>query len=115
MKKLEYSPLVRNKLKALKEWLIEHFDEETALSVLAGIVSDADLLSDDPELGTNISETYDVETEYRYFFTHQHYLIYRIESGKVIIVQMFNEKEDFMMSLLGMSGRTQESIDYWGE
>jgi hypothetical protein len=28
---------------------------------------------------------------------------------------MFNEKEDFMMKLFGMSGRTPESIDYWGE
>jgi hypothetical protein len=41
--------------------------------------------------------------------------IYRIEDDKVVIVQMFNEKEDFMMKLFGISGRTQESIDYWGE
>ncbi len=115
MKKLEYSPLVRNKMKSLKQWLVEHYDEETAIKVLAGITSDADHLSDNPQMGTNISEMYDVETEYWYLFTHQHYMIYRIESKKVIIVQMFNEKEDFMMHLFGISGRTQESIDYWGE
>ena len=33
----------------------------------------------------------------------------------VIIVQMFHERQDFMMKLFGISGRTQESIDYWGE
>ena len=115
MKKLEYSPLVRNKLKALKKWLVEHFDEETALNVLTGITSDADLLSDNPKPVTNISEMYEVETEYWYLFTHQHYMIYRIEAKKVMIVQMFNEREDFMMTLFGISGRTQESIDYWGE
>ena len=58
---------------------------------------------------------YDIDTDYWYLFTHQHYLIYRIEKGKVTIVQMFNEREDFMMKLFGISGRTQESIDYWGE
>ena len=34
---------------------------------------------------------------------------------KDFIVQMFHELEDFMMKLFGVSGRTQESIDYWGE
>ena len=31
------------------------------------------------------------------------------------IAEMFGEKEDFMYKLFGISGRTQESIDYWGE
>ena len=115
MARLEYSPLVRNKMKTLKRWLIEHFDENTAGKVLTGITSDADHLIDNPRIGTNIAETYDLDTEYWYLFTHQHYLIYRIEPEKVIVVQMFHEREDFMMKLFGISGRTQESIDYWGE
>lgn len=32
---------------------------------------------------------------------------------KVIIDQLFHEKEDFMMRLFGVSGRTQEFIDHW--
>ena len=39
----------------------------------------------------------------------------RIEQDRVIIVQMFHERQDFMMKLFGISGRTQESIDYWSE
>ena len=115
MKKLEYSPIVRNKLKALKEYLIEHFDETTAKRVLTEMASDADMLKTHDKSGTNIAAMYDVDTDYWYLFTHQHYLVYRIEPKKVVIVQMFHEKEDFMMKLFGMSGRTQESIDYWGE
>ncbi|MBP5461608.1 MAG: hypothetical protein J6Y20_05725 [Lachnospiraceae bacterium] len=42
-------------------------------------------------------------------------LVYRVEMKNVIIVQMFHEREDFMMKLFGISGRTQESIDYWGD
>ncbi len=115
MNKLEYSPLVRSKLKYLKTWLTNHYDSDVANNVLRGITTDADNLTEYEKSGTNISEMYDIETEYWYLFTHQHYLIYRIEPGKVIIVQMFHEREDFMMKLFGISGRTQESIDYWGE
>ncbi len=115
MNKLEYSDLVKRKMKKLKEWLAEHYDLDTAVRILSEMMTDADRLIEYEESGTNIAENYGIETNYWYLFTHQHYLIYRFEPGKVTVVQMFNEKEDFMMKLFGISGRTQESIDYWGE
>lgn len=115
MNKLEYSALVTEKLKNLKNRLTENYDSNTAKRILSEIMADADRLKEYEKSGTNISETYGIETNYWYLFTHQHYLVYRLERQKVIIVQMFNEKEDFMMKLFGVSGRTQESIDYWGE
>jgi plasmid stabilization system protein ParE len=115
MNKLIYSPIVRNKLKTLKSWLTDHFDADTASRVLKGMGKEADRLKEHEKSGTNIAEVYDIDTNYWYLFTHQHYLIYRFEPGKVTIVQMFHEREDFMMKLFGISGRTQESIDYWGE
>ena len=115
MNKLEFSPLVKKKMKSLKGWLTEHFDEDVAGKVLTGMISDAEVLIHHEKSGTNIAETYNIETEYWYLFTHQHYLIYRIASQRVIIVQMFHEREDFMMKLFGVAGRTQDSIDYWGE
>jgi hypothetical protein len=63
MKKLEYSPIVRNKLKALKEYLIEHFDETTAKKVLMEMTSDADILKTHDKSGTNIAAMYDVDTD----------------------------------------------------
>ncbi len=113
--KLEYSALVRKKIHILKKWLMEHFDKDTSGKIISEMISDAERLTEFEKSGTNISEVYSVDTEYWYLFTHQHYLIYKFEPGKVVIVQMFNEKEDFMMKLFGVSGRTQESIDFWGE
>jgi len=115
MNKLEYSPLVRIKLKVLKEQLIDKYDEETANKVVSGIISDAEILKQFEKSGTNIAEMYVIDTEYWYLFTHQHYLVYRFEPGMVTVVQMFHEREDFMKKLFGISGRSQESIDYWGE
>ncbi|SFU52306.1 type II toxin-antitoxin system RelE/ParE family toxin [Butyrivibrio sp. INlla21] len=115
MNEIIFSPLVKKKMKALKEWLSGQFDEETAKSVLSGMISDTDILIENEKCGTNIAEMYEIDTDYWYLFTHQHYLIYRVQNKKVVIVQMFHEREDFMMKLFGISGRTQESIDYWGE
>jgi len=115
MNKLEYSDFVKRKMIKLKKWLTEHYDLDTAKSILSEMMADADRLKEYEKSGTNISETYGIETDYWYLFTHQHYLVYRFRTGKVTVVQMFNEKEDFMMKLFGISGRTQESIDYWGE
>ncbi len=115
MNELVYSPIVKKKMLSLRDRLSEHFDPDMAKKVLTGIINDADELKTHEEIGTNIAQMYALDTEYWYLFTHQHYLIYKIEPGKVTVVQMFHEREDFMMKLFGISGRTQESIDYWGE
>ncbi|MBO6300014.1 MAG: type II toxin-antitoxin system RelE/ParE family toxin [Lachnospiraceae bacterium] len=115
MKKLVFSALVRNKLKVLKVYLSEHYDPDFAKKTLAQMIDDAEVLKKHEKSGTNIAEMYSIDTEYWYLFTNHHYLIYRFDSKAVTIVQMFHEREDFMMKLFGISGRTQESIDYWGE
>lgn len=85
MNKLEYSPLVMIKLKILKEQLIDKYDEETANKVVSGIISDAEILKQFKKSGTNIAEMYVIDTQYWYFFTHRHYLVYRFEPGIVVI------------------------------
>lgn len=58
---------------------------------------------------------YDVECDYRYIYAGHNYLFYRIENNKIIIVEMFDEREDFMYKLFGISSMSQDSEDYWGE
>ena len=74
MNKLEYSDLVKRKMKKLKKWLTEHYDLNTAKSILSEMMSDADRLKEYEESGTSIAEAYGIETDYWYLFTHQHYL-----------------------------------------
>lgn len=112
---IEFSKVVRDKLKKLKKDLMAEYGNDKTELILKEMMKDIDVLEEYEKSGTNISEMYDVETEYWYVFTHHNYFIYRLENSKVIIVQMFHEKEDFMMKLFGISGRTQESIDFWGE
>ncbi len=115
MKKVEYSLLVKRKLLKLKMELAGQYGEQKAKEILTAMADHVDILGQYEESGVCISRMYDIDTDYWYLFTNHNYFIYRIEEKKVIIVQMFNEREDFMMKLFGISGRTQESIDYWGE
>ncbi|SKB84162.1 Plasmid stabilization system protein ParE [Lachnospiraceae bacterium] len=115
MKKIVYSKVLSSKLKKLKQNLIDKFGEKTSVETLTKIMRDLHLLAENSELGVSISELYTIDTEYYYLFSSHNYFIYRIEADSVVIVNMFNEKEDFMLKLFGVSGRTQASIDYWGE
>ena len=115
MKTIEYSPIVTGKLKRLRKFITEEYNDSLSEKILKEMLDDVDNLALFEESGVNISKRYDLETDYWYLFTHQHYFIYRIETTNIIIVQLFHEKEDFMKQLFGISGRSQESIDYWGE
>ena len=115
MRKVEYSQLVKRKLFRLKTKLTSEYGEQKSKEILTTMADRLDLLGQHEESGVCISRMYDIDTDYWYLFTEHNYFIYRIEAKQVIIVQMFNEREDYMMKLFGISGRTQESIDYWGE
>ena len=115
MRELEYSQIVRRKLKELKAELVDKYGDEFASKSIKEMTTALRRLEQFADSGVRTAEMYDIDTDYYYVFVRHNYFIYRIEPQKIIVAQMFNEREDFMMKLFGMSGRTQESIGYWGE
>lgn len=115
MKSIEFSQIVLNKLRELKSEMLSKYGDEFAGKCIKEITSVLRRLERFSTSGVRIAEMYDIDTDYYYVFVRHNYFIYRIEPQKIIVAQMFNEREDFMMKLFGMSGRTKESIDYWGE
>lgn len=115
MKKLEYSKIASKKLKGLRGELTEKFGDAFSADLIRETLKSIRQLEQYPDSGVQIAKLYDIDTDYWYLFVNHNYFIYRVEKDKVIVLQIFNEKEDFMQSLFGITGRTQESIDYWGE
>ena len=115
MKKLEYSQVVRRKLKALRVRLTDEFGSEAAEKALKRITDAARGLEDFAEKGVAVSSMYDIDCDYRYLYVGHNYLFYRIEKDRIIIVEIFDEREDFMYKLFGISSISQESIDFWDE
>ena len=113
--KLEYSQIVRRKLKTLKSYLTEQYGEELAKTAIKKITNRARDLQMNPDLGVDLSAKFDIDTDFRVLFVNHNHLFYYKDRDTIIIAEMFGEKEDFMYKLFGISGLTQESIDYWRE
>lgn len=115
MKKVEYSLIVRQKLKDLRKDLTLRFGTDVSRKAVKQITDAAKGLGMFENKGIAVSAMYDIECDYRYLYVGHNYLFYRIEPDQIIIVEMFDEREDFMWKLFGIDTTSQESIDYWGE
>lgn len=68
MKKVEYSQIVRRKLKALRAQLTREFGSEVSRKSLKQITDAARGLENFPEKGVSVSSMYDIDCKYRYLF-----------------------------------------------
>lgn len=115
MKKVEYSQIVRRKLKSLRARITREYGSEISRKSIKQITDAARGLEDFEEKGICVEAMYGIECDYRYIYAGRNYLFYRIEKDKIIVVEMFDDREDFMYKLFGITTTTHESIDYWDE
>lgn len=115
MRKVELSQIVRRKLQLLRAHLTTEFGSKTSNETIKKITSTARSLGNFSEQGISVSAMYSIDCDYRYIYVKHNYLFYRIEKDKIIVVEMFDDREDFMYKLFGISTTSQESIDYWGD
>ncbi|MDE7319447.1 MAG: type II toxin-antitoxin system RelE/ParE family toxin [Lachnospiraceae bacterium] len=116
MVRLEYSQIVRKKLKKLRNDLTQSYGENNAEKILRKITKGIRRLEMFPQSGKKVSLQYDIECDYHYIFIEHNYFFYRMkDKDTIVVLEMFNEKEDFMGKLFGIVTTSQETIDYWGE
>ena len=114
--KIEYSQIVRRKMKALKAELIQSYGSDKAKKILTQITKAIRRLEMFPQSGTAVSSLYDVNCDYSYIFTEHNYFFYRMKDEEtILILEMFHEKEDFLRKLFGIVTTSQETLDYWNE
>lgn len=116
MIRLEYSQIVREKLKRLQNELTQAYGENNSKKIISKITKGIRQLEIFPLSGTKISSLYDIVCDYRYIFIEHNYFFYRMKDNDVVLIlEMFHEKEDFMRKLFGIVTTSQETMDYWGE
>ena len=92
--------------------LTVEFGTQVATKALREITKAVRGLETFEEKGASVTSTYGIECDYRYLFVGHNYLFYRIEVNKIIIVEMFDDREDFMYKLFGITTTSQETLDY---
>lgn len=115
MKKLEYSQIVRRKLKKLRLQLNSEFGAEVSKSAIKKITDAARGLEEFAEKGVSVSAMYGIDCDYRYLYVSHNYLFYIIEENRIIIAEMFDDREDFMYKLFGVKTTTEDVEEYWDE
>lgn len=115
MKKLNYSPIALSKRKKIKREIREKYGKEKADSVSNHISKVLADLKKFPDMGTSMREKYDLDCDYYMLFIAPNYFIYRILDDSIMILEIFNEREDFMYQLFGIVMTSQDTIDYWKE
>lgn len=115
MKPIKYSPDVADKLRILKKTITMQYGKHKAQQIVSMITKAIRNLSNHEKMGISVEEVFGVKTDYRYFFVLKNYVFYRISDKYIYVVNIYNEREDFMRQLFGIDTITQETLDYWKE
>ena len=108
MKKLVYSPRYRSRMIQLKQYLEEEFGPSTSRKVLRKITDRLHLLQQEAYSGVSLKELFGIDTEYRYVFVNHNYVFYRVEDDHIFIINIYNEREDFLFGLFGIRSVPEE-------
>ena len=103
MKKLVYSPLYKRKLSEIKKYLDIQFGADIRKKALRRITDRLHQLQEYEESGVSLKELYGINTDYRYVFVAHNYVFYRITADSIRIINIYNEREDFLLDLFGIS------------
>ena len=117
MKKLVYSPRYKKKLGEIKKYLDIRFGEKVRKEKLRTVTDRLHQLRfpEFEESGVSLRDLYGLNTDYRYVFTEHNYVFYRIETDCIRIVNIYNEREDFMLDLFGLRTLDEAAEAYWDD
>ena len=115
MKKMVFTPEFEKKYDSLVIYLEQKYGINTRRKVVKRINDRLRMLKNYPDSGVSIAELFGIDTDYCYFYISHNYVFYRYDDDVIELVKMYGENEDYMLQMFGISSRSEESIEYWGE
>lgn len=114
-RKIVYSKIALSKRKAIKKKIKDFYGKEKADKFSDHVSKTLAELKRFPDMGVSIRAKYDLDCDYYMMFIEHNYFIYRITDEMILILEIFNEKEDFLRQMFGIVTTTQDTLDYWKE
>ncbi len=115
MKRIVYSPDYRERLKATREWLDLRFGKNTRTRHMAEIKKRLASLKRFPTQGMSVRAMFGVDSDYEFIFVSHNYIFYYQDEEFIYIVNIYDEREDFMYKLFGIRTISEETDQYWRE
>ena len=115
MKSIKYSPDYKEKIRELRKYLDNHFGTEVRVRTMTELNGRIQMLRQHERSGISVREALNVDSDYYYIYSVHNYVFYFFDHEEIFIVNIYNEKEDFMWKLFGIKTISEEGEDYWGE
>ena len=115
MKQIKYSPEARRDLQNIKKYIEEEWDGNIAQKVMVLLMGRIRSLEKHPKLGVDISDMFDVISDYKYLVVKKNYVFYRLEGKYVRVIRVLSDKQDFMQVLFGVHTQSEDTENYWNE
>ncbi len=115
MKKVKYTPDAADKLRDINRRILMVYGRDKAKTIVGKITNKIKALTQHENMGPAVEDVLGVESNYRYIYVYRNYIFYAIEEDCIRIINIYNEKEDFMWRLFGVDTTSQDTIDYWDE
>ncbi len=114
-RKIIYSKIALEKRKAIKREIKEKYGQIRADKFSKYFSRTITNLKKFPGIGISLREKYGLDCDYEMLIIDHNYVIYRVTQDKIFVLEIFNEKEDFMYQMFGIVTTSQETLDYWNE
>ena len=72
-------------------------------------------LAENEYIGESVEALFGIPTDYRVLFVAKNYIFYRITDCEILIINVYNEREDFIFKLFGISSIDDDAEAYWDE
>ncbi len=115
MKKIEYTPDAADRMRAIKSEISGRYGIEKATKIVGRIANMIDNLAVFEQMGSSVEQMFGIPYDWRYIFVERNYVFYRVEEDCIKVINIYNEKEDFMWSLFGICTTSEETNEYWKE
>ena len=115
MKKIRYSPEAKNKILQMKSNMEVRYGRKKASAIIQKLVKSIDDLQIFEKKGIAVEQCLGIPCDYRMLILSHNYIFYCIKDNNIDIIDIYNEKEDFLWKLFGIKTTTQETLDYWQE
>jgi plasmid stabilization system protein ParE len=101
MYKVQFSPLARQDLIKIKNYLEEAFDNDIASEKIRQLLDSIRKFEMFPLLGRPLMNVIDIPTDYMYFVVDKNYVFYRLEKEIVEIIRIIDTRQDYINVLFG--------------
>lgn len=115
MKKIRYSPEAKNKILQMKGNIEVRYGRKKASAIIQKLVKSIDDLQIFEKKGIAVEQCLGIPCDYRMLISSHNYIFCCIKDNNIDIIDIYNEKEDFLWKLFGIKTTTQETLEYWQE